>query len=158
LQRAQYADLKGYLPNDVLVKVDRMTMAHALEVRCPLLDHRLIEFAFRVPAQLKHKQGRPKYLLRQLAGRRLPPALLTQPKRGFTAPISAWLTGRTGELFKRDVLSSTAASAGLIDRERLLESWNAHRAGTTDNSYLLWATWMFERWMTGEGARMKGVA
>src|SRR5439155_24167614 len=83
LQRAMYADLKVYLPNDVLVKVDRMSMQHGLEVRCPLLDHRLIELAFRLPASVKMPRLQPKRLLREIAGRRLPAALLRLPKHGF---------------------------------------------------------------------------
>ena len=87
IQRAEYADLKIYLANDVLVKVDRMTMQHSIEVRCPLLDHRLIELAFRIPRKHKMPHGRSKHLLRQLARRRLPPELARLPKHGFSAPI-----------------------------------------------------------------------
>jgi asparagine synthase (glutamine-hydrolysing) len=147
LQRAQYADLKGYLPNDVLAKVDRMSMAHGLEVRSPLLDHRVVEFAFKVPPALKYQRMTPKHLLRQLAGRRLPPALLTLPKRGFTAPISAWLAGDSGSAFEAEVLSGGAGVAAFIDRSYLRGAWQAHRAGTADCGYLLWAAWVFERWL-----------
>src|SRR5262249_46494974 len=85
VQRAQYADLKVYLPNDVLAKVDRMSMQHSLEVRCPLLDHRIVEFAFRIPTELKMPQLKAKYLLRTVARHRLPAALSQLPKHGFTA-------------------------------------------------------------------------
>lgn len=153
LQRAQYADLKGYLPNDVLAKVDRMSMTHALEVRSPLLDHRLVEFAFRIPATLKHRRLNPKYLLRQLAARRLPAAVLALPKRGFTAPIPQWFRGDIGRQFEREVLSSTSAVAATIDQNHLRGMWHAHRHGSADHGYVLWASWVFERWLQAERAR-----
>ena len=79
------------MPNDPLVKVDRMSMAHGLEVRCPLLDRRVVELAFRIPAAPRNAGRQGKALLRELAKRRLPAALATLPKRGFTAPIGAWI-------------------------------------------------------------------
>jgi asparagine synthase (glutamine-hydrolysing) len=87
VQKAEYADLKVYLPNDPLVKVDRMSMAHALEVRCPLLDRRMVELAFRIPASKKQTGRTGKVLLRELARRRLPEGLSRLPKRGFTMPM-----------------------------------------------------------------------
>ena len=93
VQRAQYADLKIYLPNGPLVKVDRMSMAHSLEIRCPLLDHHLVELAFRIPTETKLADGQPKSLLRGLAERRLPEDLVHRPKSGFSAPVGAWLAG-----------------------------------------------------------------
>src|SRR3989454_5330899 len=90
VQRAEYADLKVYLPNDVLVKVDRMSMQHSLEVRCPLLDRRIVEFGFRMPRDVKMRRWRPKHLLRSIASTRLPEPLLQLPKHGFSAPVGAW--------------------------------------------------------------------
>ena len=106
VQRAQYADLKIYLANDVLVKVDRMTMQHSIEVRCPLLDHRLIELAFRIPTRVKMPQLRSKPLLRQLARKRLPRARHTA-KRGFSAPIMSGSRGRARRCF-----NTTSAGPG----------------------------------------------
>ena len=83
VQRAEYADLKIYLPNGPLVKVDRMSMAHSLEIRCPLLDHHLVELAFSIPTDAKLADGQPKSLLRGLAERRLPEDLVYRPKSGF---------------------------------------------------------------------------
>ena len=93
VQRAEYADLKVYMPNDPLVKVDRMSMAHGLEVRCPLLDRRVVELAFRIPASRKQQGTQGKALLRALARRRLPGKLWQLPKRGFTVPIGQWIAG-----------------------------------------------------------------
>ena len=104
LQKAQYADLTVYMPNGPLVKVDRMSMQHGLEVRCPLLDHRLIAFAFRLLAGTKLPGRRSKHLLRRLADRHLPAAVANRPKQGFEAPLAAWFRGDAGERFEAEVL------------------------------------------------------
>src|SRR5207253_3326572 len=93
LDRALYVDVHTYMVDDILTKVDRMSMAVSLEAREPLLDHRLLEFAASVPSSLKLKDGRTKYLLRRLVERRLPASIVNRPKHGFTAPIAAWLRG-----------------------------------------------------------------
>ena len=152
VQKAQYADLKVYLPNDPLVKVDRMSMANSLEIRCPLLDHRLVELAFNIPTESKMPHGQPKSLLRGLAERRLPPGVVHQPKRGFTAPVASWLAGPYAEQFRADVLSPGARSHGMVDTARVGRLFEAHRAGQADNSFALWAVWMLERWARNEPA------
>lgn len=150
VQRAQYADLKIYLPNDPLVKVDRMSMAHSLEIRCPLLDHRLIELAFRIPTNRKMPKGRPKSLLRGLAERRLPRKVVTMPKRGFTAPIASWLAGPYAHSFRDDVLSADARARDIIDIPRVARLFAEHRSGAADHSFALWAVWMLEKWARQE--------
>jgi asparagine synthase (glutamine-hydrolysing) len=147
VQRAQYADLKVYLPNDPLVKVDRMSMAHSLEVRSPLLDRRVVELAFRIPAACKLVGGRGKAPLRQLARRRLPSGLWQLPKRGFTAPISEWVAGPHAELFQDEVLRPHAAVAQHLDHGELAKRFQAHRDGHVDHGYTLWAVWVLERWL-----------
>ena len=139
VQRAEYADLKGYLSNDVLVKVDRMSMAHALEVRCPLLDRRIIEFAFRVPVSRKMPKLQPKALLRGLAAGRLPDRIRTLPKHGFTA-------GPSAEQFRAEVLGGDARTASMVDRTHVARLFAEHRARRHDHGYALWAVWMLERW------------
>jgi asparagine synthase (glutamine-hydrolysing) len=155
LQRAMYADLKVYLPNDVLVKVDRMSMQHGLEVRCPLLDHRLVELAFRLPAHVKMPRLQPKRILRQIAERRLPAELLRLPKHGFSAPVGEWIAGTHAEMFREDVLGATS-SGGVFDRTRIVGMLDEQRRGARDHSYALWAVWMFERWR--RSARVSGSA
>ncbi len=152
LQRAQYADLKVYLPEDVLVKVDRMSMAHSLEVRCPLLDRRVIEFAFRVPTAAKMPGGRAKHLLRLLAQRRLPAENVRLPKHGFTAPVGAWMTGEFATQFSEDVLAPAGPIADLVDRRVLSRWFEDHRSGRADRSWPLWAAWMLARWRRLESA------
>jgi asparagine synthase (glutamine-hydrolysing) len=148
IQRAQYADLKVYLPNDPLVKVDRMSMAHGLEVRSPFLDRRLVEFAFRIPTERKVGMFKPKHLLRTLARRRLPAALESLPKRGFTVPIGDWIAGPYRHRYRREVLGNNSAVSGLLDVAHLRAAFREHCDGRADRSYLLWAVWVLERWLT----------
>jgi len=147
VQRAEYADLKVYMPNDPLVKVDRMSMAHSLEVRCPLLDHRLVELAFRIPAARKQQWRQGKTFLRHLARRRLPGRLWELPKRGFTAPIGSWLAGPHARMFEDEVLGSNSAASSYLDRQHLRTLFDAHRQGERDHGYALWAAWVLERWL-----------
>ncbi len=146
VQKSQYADLKVYLPNDVLVKVDRMSMLHSLEVRCPLLDRRVVEFAFRLPTERKMPHLRGKHLLRSLAARRLPEELATLPKKGFTVPIGAWLAGPFAEAWKAEVLAPGSHAGAAVDLAHLRGLFEQHRRGEADHGYTLWCLWVFERW------------
>jgi asparagine synthase (glutamine-hydrolysing) len=147
VQRAQYADLKTYLPNDVLVKVDRMSMLESLEVRCPLLDHRIVEFAFRIPTATKMPHLESKHLLRAIARRRLPAELLALPKRGFTAPVARWIAGPYRETFRDNVFGAGSTISSLVDAQFLRGLFDEHCRGRRDNSYALWAIFAFERWI-----------
>jgi asparagine synthase (glutamine-hydrolysing) len=151
VQRAQYADLKIYLPNDPLVKVDRMAMQHSLEVRCPLLDRRIAEFAFRLPTETKMPNLHGKHLLRTLAARRLPDGLSELPKAGFTAPVGAWLAGAYGAQFAEEVLGAGSHVRDVLDTTHLTRLFQAHKTGTADHWYPLWASWVFERWSRQQG-------
>jgi len=153
VQKAQYADLKIYLPNGPLVKVDRMSMAHSLEIRCPLLDHHLVELAFAIPTETKLADGQPKSLLRGLAEQRLPADLVHRPKSGFSAPVGAWLAGPYAGRFREDVLGSDSTSRDILDLARVNQLFSEHLAGH-DHSYALWAVWMLERWARLERARL----
>jgi asparagine synthase (glutamine-hydrolysing) len=146
LQRAQYADLKIYLPNDVLVKVDRMSMQHSLEVRCPILERRVVEAAFRLPTERKMPRLRAKHLLHRLAETRLPPENLHLPKHGFTAPVGRWMVGPFADRYRDEVLSSDATISGLLDQKVLRRWFEDHARGRADRSYPLWAAWMLELW------------
>jgi asparagine synthase (glutamine-hydrolysing) len=151
VQRAEYADLKVYLPNDPLVKVDRMSMAHSLEVRCPLLDRRVVELAFRIPAGRKQVRGQGKRLLRQLARRRLPGAVWSLPKRGFTAPVGNWVQEPVARLIQEEVLT-TSPLGSVVDMRQVELLLAAHRAGASDNGYALWAVWTLSRWLKHGGS------
>jgi len=153
VQRAEYADLKIYLANDVLVKVDRMSMQHGLEVRSPLLDRRLVELAFRLPQSLKRAERTGKHLLKQVAARHLPGELLNAPKHGFTAPIGEWIAGPLARQFEAEVLRPGARVADLIDIDNVRHAFDAHRMRKADNWYLLWAVWVLERWASRQTVR-----
>jgi asparagine synthase (glutamine-hydrolysing) len=147
VQRAEYADLKIYMPNDPLVKVDRMSMAHSLEVRCPLLDRRVVELAFRIPATRKQVGRQGKALLRALARRRLPEGLSQLPKRGFTAPIGNWIAGPHASMFADEVLNSRAVVSSHVDAADVKRRFDSHVTGQSDESHALWAVWVLERWL-----------
>ncbi len=152
VQRAEYADLKVYMPNDPLVKVDRMSMAHGLEVRCPLLDRRVVELAFRIPAERKQQGTQGKALLRALARRRLPGALWRLPKRGFTVPIGEWIAGPHRRQFEAEMFDSKSAVSGILDRNDVRRHIDAQVRGEVGHSYPLWAAWVLERWLRSIGA------
>jgi asparagine synthase (glutamine-hydrolysing) len=147
VQRAQYADLKVYLPNDPLVKVDRMSMLHALEVRCPLLDRQIVEFAFRIPTERKMAGNEPKHLLRALGRQRLPARLVSLPKRGFTVPIGEWIAGPYRHRYRAEVLGGESRVSSLLDQSLLRRAFEEHCTGQADRSYVLWAVWVLERWL-----------
>ena len=158
VQRAEYADLKIYMPNDPLVKVDRMSMAHGLEVRCPLLDRRVVELAFRIPASRKQQGAQGKALLRALARRRLPGALWQLPKRGFTVPIDGWLAGPYASQFRDEVLRRDAAVSMHVDVKELERRFAAHRTGRGNHAFTLWSTWVLQRWLDRIAAPTTGPA
>jgi len=144
--RFALADLENYLPEDVLFKVDRMSMAHGLEVRVPLLDHHLVEFTMHLPDSLRFKQGRGKYLLRKVAERYLPEALLVPRKQGFTVPVSQWLRGQLGERVEEIFCSDTFASRGVIRPQKALELLAMHRSGAFDLGHRIWSIVILEMW------------
>ena len=154
LGRSQYTDINFYMTEDVLVKVDRMSMAHALEVRSPLLDYRIIEFAARLPAGLKLHNGRGKILLRKLARRRLPEEIVNQPKRGFSIPAAEWLRNELKPIAHEAVFARDSLIADVLDSKQLEKIWNSHQAGRQDHSVFLWGLMMLKLW---EDIHLKGV-
>jgi asparagine synthase (glutamine-hydrolysing) len=146
LARALYLDLKTWLADDGLVKVDRMSMAHSLEVRCPLLDHRIIEFAARLPARLKLAGGTSKVLLRRVAARRLPAGILARPKRGFAPPVSRWLREDLRDLSRDLLLAPDAFGRGLFDRREIERLLDDHAARRLEAGWALWTLLMLEVW------------
>jgi asparagine synthase (glutamine-hydrolysing) len=139
-------DFETYLPEDILTKVDRMSMAHSIESRVPLLDTHVVEFAARTPAALKIKAGRRKHLLKEVASRILPASILARPKQGFAVPVETWFRGRLGELFGDVLLSTRARQRGYFEMpfvERLLHEQGQ---GRRDHTHRLWALLVFELW------------
>jgi asparagine synthase (glutamine-hydrolysing) len=145
LDRAQYADLTFWLPGDILTKVDRTSMAVSLEAREPLLDHRLVEFAARLPESMRVKRGTGKYLLKKCMERYLPGDILYRPKQGFVTPIAHWLRGPLANDARSIATSSTVAQSGWFSRKALNDVAEAHISGRRDNSRLLWQMLMLEK-------------
>ena len=145
LDRAQYADLKFWLPGDILTKVDRTSMAVSLEAREPLLDHRLIEFAASLPENLRIRGGEGKWLLKKTMRRYLPDDILFRQKQGFVTPIAQWLRGPLAESARAIGSSAALARTGWFDAGRIGAMADAHITGRSDHSRLLWQLLMLDR-------------
>jgi asparagine synthase (glutamine-hydrolysing) len=146
LDRAMYVDAKTYMVDDVLTKVDKMSMAVSLETREPLLDHKLLEYAATIPSSLKLHNGQTKYLLRRLLQRRLPQSILDRPKQGFSAPIGQWLAGPLRTLGHELLFDGRLTSRGIFREESVRSVWEAHASGRADHSQRLWSLLMLELW------------
>ena len=145
VERMQYLDQIGYLPDDILTKVDRASMAVSLEARVPLLDHRVVEFAWSLPGHLKIRQGTSKWVLRQILYRHVPRGLIERPKMGFAIPLAAWLRGPLRD-WAEDLLDARALEAGgLIEAKPVRAMWADHLAGR-DRQFPLWDVLMLEAW------------
>ena len=154
LDRAQYADLKFWLPGDILTKVDRTSMAVSLEAREPLLDHRLIEFAAALPQRQRIRGVQGKWLLKHTMERYLPKDILYRSKQGFVTPISAWFRGPLASEARAIGNSAILARTGWFDCSRLTELADAHIAGRADHGRVLWQLLMLDRSLEKLGARI----
>lgn len=149
-QRMMYADTVSYLPDDVLVKVDRAAMAVSLETRAPFLDHRIAEEAWRVPLNRHLRDGRGKWLLRSVLSRYLPTDMIDRPKMGFSVPIGAWLRGPLRE-WGADLLSvSRVRRQGWFDATALWRRWEQHQTGQWTWQHSLWNALMFQAWLDSQ--------
>jgi asparagine synthase (glutamine-hydrolysing) len=145
LDRAQYADLKIWLPGDILTKVDRTSMAVSLEAREPLLDHRLVEFAASLPTNLRVRRGEGKWLMKKAMEGHLPKDILYRPKMGFVTPISAWFRGPLAGQAEALVEASTLVETGWFEQAALKKAVADHRAGVSDNGRLIWQLVMLDK-------------
>ena len=146
VDRGLYVDVHTYMVDDILTKVDRMSMAVSLEAREPLLDHRLLEFAARVPTSLKLKDGRGKYLLRKVLERKVPREILERGKHGFEAPIGEWLRGALAPMAQSLLADGRLRDRGVFDDNEVSRLWTEHRDGRADHRHRLWQLMMLELW------------
>ena len=139
-------DGETYLPDDILTKVDRMSMAHSIESRVPLLDHEVVEFASALPQDLKIKDGRRKHILKEVAARLLPRQIIDRPKQGFAMPLNLWFRGNLHELFADTLLSATSLRRGYFQPRFVTRLVHEHLSGKRDHALRLWQLVVFERW------------
>jgi asparagine synthase (glutamine-hydrolysing) len=157
IEHMMLVDTVTYLPDDILAKVDRATMGVSLEGRLPFLDHRVIDFAWRLPLSWKVRGTEGKWLLRQVLYRYVPQALIERPKMGFGVPIGAWLRGPLSEWANELLDERRLRADGLLDPSLIGVKWREHLSGVQDQQYLLWPILMLHAWMDEQLAPFRGA-
>lgn len=151
--RMMLIDLVNYLPDDILVKVDRASMAVSLEARIPVIDHRVVEFAWKLPLHFKIRQGVSKWILRQVLYKHVPARLIERPKMGFGVPIASWLRGPLRQWAEDLLCPDSFARHGLFNPAIIRQKWEEHLAGFNHWHYLLWNALMFQDWFSQSRSR-----
>jgi asparagine synthase (glutamine-hydrolysing) len=152
IDRSMYVDMVTYLTDDILVKVDRASMGVGLESRAPLLDHRVVEFAWQLPMPMKVRNEQGKWLLRQMLYRYVPPSLIERPKRGFSTPIDSWLRGPLAEWGHNLLDEKRLREEGFFHTAPIRQKWQEHLSGSRNWRNHLWNVLMFQAWLEAEKA------
>jgi len=147
VERMMYLDTRTYLPDDIMVKVDRAGMAVSLESRAPFLDHRVVELAWRIPLAMKLREGQGKWAIRRILDRYVPRELVERPKMGFGVPIDAWLRGPLKEWAASLLAPERLTREGYFDPARVGRAWDEHQTGRQNRQYPLWNLLMFQAWL-----------
>ena len=156
--RMMYCDAVNYLPDDILAKVDRASMAVALETRVPFLDHRVAEVAARIPLDLKVRGGRGKFILRKLLDELVPRELVERPKTGFGIPVGEWIKGPLRPWAESLLNPVIIRAEGYLDPEIVQRRWRDHLAGRRDSAPALWAVLMFQAWLQAQKSTSMAAA
>jgi asparagine synthase (glutamine-hydrolysing) len=148
----QYIDMKTYLPGDILTKVDRASMAHALEVRVPLLDHKFVEWVSGLPSTVKLKAGEGKDIFKKSLKPYLSDDILYRKKMGFSIPLGAWLRGPLRDKVRAAVLNPALLDTGIFNEQYLRQMVDQHNSGAKDHTVSLWSVLMFDAFLRTNGA------
>ena len=147
IERMCWLDTQTYFPDDFLVKVDRASMAYSLEARVPLVDHRVVEWFWRLPLNMKVRKNESKWILRQILGKHIPASFFERPEMGFGIPIGEFLRGPLRE-WASDLLSeSTLRQQNLLHPKPLQDMWQNHLTGRVNAQYVLWNVLMLDAWV-----------
>ena len=149
LSRIQYLDIKTYLTDDILTKVDRASMANSLEVRCPLLDHKVMELAASMPSALKLNDRTRKYIFKKMMERYLPKNIIYRRKMGFSVPLAEWFRNSISDYARHYIVERDDP---YLASSFVRKIWDQHQAGTRDRSTQLWNVLMFRLWLQRFGA------
>lgn len=153
LEQIQYHDMATFLPDDILVKTDRASMAASLEARVPLLDRQIVEFSWRLPRRLKLRRGRGKWLLRQVLYRHVPQQLIERPKMGFSVPLAAWLRGPLRDWAESLLDERVLREAGFFDPAPIRKMYRDHISGRNNNAERIWCVLMFSAWFDMQNSK-----